>query len=1259
MSICPFFHISKFNKFSDIIQWNCRGIKNKKHELEILVAECKAQVFCLQETKLSHDDQINLRGYDFFYKHKQLAPDEKAHGGVAILASQKCSKHEIALNTPLQAVAISIKLNKRITICSFYCPPGRNANFSKADLEALIGQLPKPFLILGDFNAYNNLWHAKKTDARGSIIEDILIENDIYFLDQNKDTHFYTDQGVIKSSHIDLSLCSTNLLLEFEWGLFDQTMDSDHYPIWIRSGRKRRPISFPKWVIDKANWPKFTQNTIPTSSVKDFQSVHEANEYCKTFIKDAATKAIPKTSGNEKNYNSPWWNEECKKVKENRKIAWEKFLNEEITQIEWNRAKAKARQVFNWSKKKSWLQFMESINEKTTSKEVWRKISILTKKYKPNVVNTLKVDGQIIDDPKDIADKIGESFEQISSEANCSQAFIRHKRANTKKLNFNTKENLDYNFPISKKELEAAINDLSNTATGPDEIHNSMLKNLSDEGKNYLLELLNYIFSEGVLPENWKLAYIIPILKQGKDPMDVKSYRPISLTSCLCKLFERILNKRLVWFLETNNCIHKSQNGFRKGRSTLDNLVALETEIHDAFVENKLLVSIFFDLEKAYDTCWSQLILNELHKFGLRGKLPLIISDYLKDRKFQVRVNNKLSKFFRQEMGVPQGGILSVTLFVIAMNTVVDYINNELTYSIYVDDLRISYLASTLKCAQRILNLQLKNLKIWMDRTGFNFSELKTKAVIFHRGNKKLKDRELQLNFGNSRIEVVSEVKLLGIIFDDKLTWIPHLETLKRKCITSLNAMKLMVKHSKTVDTNFLLRIYKSLVRSKLDYGCQVYGTAGASRLEKLDPVHHAALRLCTGAYRTTNKESLYVEARESSLKNRRLFLDLQYFFRSQRIPEEKKILSWEDATLDPIYVERSNPYFKPKSFGFKTRQVIQELNIQSPTITKIRFYKSPPWSFQKFEVCFHLTKFIKIETAPEIFKQEFENHRHISDIEIFTDGSKNLEKVGSGLVIKKGESVQRIPLRIHDHSSVFVAELFAIRAGIFHIKKLKNLSCSIYSDSKSALQAIDKFHSDNSLVQTIQENINHCRNRNINILLCWVPGHVGIKGNEEADEMAKSALNLKTITLTNIFASDFKQVLKNKIIEKWQSEWDKLVENNRTPLSEIQRYVNYANKLIGLNRLENVKLTRLRTGHTKFSKQYIVKNEPAPECIECEKVITVKHILVECGNYYHERKRFLGNSNLNIKDLLSSNDLGTIRNILQFFKEIGLYTYI
>ena len=82
---------SKFaNKFSDIIHWNCRGIKNKSHELEIIVSECKAQVICLQETKLSHDQKIHLKGFDFFYKNKALEPGQHAQGGVAILASKKC-----------------------------------------------------------------------------------------------------------------------------------------------------------------------------------------------------------------------------------------------------------------------------------------------------------------------------------------------------------------------------------------------------------------------------------------------------------------------------------------------------------------------------------------------------------------------------------------------------------------------------------------------------------------------------------------------------------------------------------------------------------------------------------------------------------------------------------------------------------------------------------------------------------------------------------------------------------------------------------------------------------------------------------------------------------------------------------------------------------------------------------------------------------------------------------------------------------------
>ena len=1252
---------SKFaNKFSDIIHWNCRGIKNKSHELEIIVSECKAQVICLQETKLSNDQKIHLKGFDCFYKNKALEPGQHAQGGVAILASKKCSKSEIKLNTALQAVAISIKLHKRITICSFYCPPSKAADFSQAEFENLLDQLPKPFLVLGDFNAHNRLWYGKKENKRGEILEAVLNERDIFFLDKDKDTHYYTDGNQLKSSHIDLSLCSTNLLLDFEWGMFDQLMDSDHYPIWLRSGRKRKPNCFPKWVLDKANWPKFSEKAIPKMSVNEFDSVQEAAQYCKSFIIDAAKDSIPKSSGKSTEYNSPWFNEDCKTAKKDRKKEFDKFLNGLISKIEWHRARAKARQTFRWNKKLSWIQFMESINENTPSKEVWRKIGILINKYNSQSVTSLKSGNEIIDDPKSIADKIGDAFAKVSSEASCSPKFLKFKRQNSKVVNFLTKIDYIYNSPITICELEAALVECNDSAPGPDEIHNRMLKNLPEESKNYIVELFNYIFSEGAFPEDWKFAHIIPILKKDKDPLDAKNYRPISLTSCLCKLLDRILNKRLVWYLESNNYLHKSQTGSRKGRSTIDNLLMLESEVHNAFLEKMLLISIFFDLEKAYDTCWSQIVLNELYGFGLRGKLPILISDYLKNRKFQVRVGDKLSDMFNQEMGVPQGGILSVTLFIIAMNTVVNFINSEITYSIFVDDLRISILTTTLRCGQRILNLQLKRFQDWMDSTGFRFSSTKTKAVIFRRGHRSIQNKDLKLKLGNEPIEVVSEIRTLGLIVDERFTFKPHLYALKRKCLSNLNAMKLMVKYSKSGDANFLLRIYRALIRSKIDYACQVYGTAGKSYLNTmLDPIHNAALRLCTGAYRTTRKESLYIEANEPSLSNRRLLLDLQFFIRAQRIPEESKISSWEDSSFDTSYENKSNVYFKPESYGFKTRKLVNSLQIHIPQISQIRFYKSPPWTFGKINICLYLTRFIKSNTADAIFQQEFRNHKHKADIEIFTDGSKKLDKVGAGIIIKNGESIERIPLRIQDHSSVFIAELFAIRAAVFCIKDRTNLSCCIFSDSKSALQAIQCFYSNIPLVQIIQETINRCKSRNLIIQLCWVPGHVDIKGNCLADEVAKSSLKLNTIAHPFISVSDFKSILKNKIIDKWQSEWDTLVNRAETPLAEIQFLVNQTQNIPGLTRLERSKLTRLRTGHTIFSKQYLVKNEPPPVCIECNRILSVKHVLIECGNYYVQRNQFFGSQNLSMRDIFNQTEINSIRNIFGFFKEIGLYSRI
>ena len=175
---------------------------------------------------------------------------------------------------------------------------------------------------------------------------------------------------------------------------------------------------------------------------------------------------------------------------------------------------------------------------------------------------------------------------------------------------------------------------------------------------------------ERYFPRNME-TIIVPIPKSGKDTSNLQNYRLIALTSCLCKTMERMINSRLTWYLETNGLITNMQTGFWKRRGTIDHLIRLETFIREAFIRKQHLTAVFFDLEKAYDTTWKYGILWDLYNLGLRGRLPMFIKNLLFERTFRVRVGSTLSNSQHQEGGVPQGSILSVTLFSIKINNIV------------------------------------------------------------------------------------------------------------------------------------------------------------------------------------------------------------------------------------------------------------------------------------------------------------------------------------------------------------------------------------------------------------------------------------------------------------------------------------------------------------------------------------------------------------------------------------------------------------
>ena len=634
-----------------IIQWNCRGVKPRFEELLLLLSLLRPSVFCLQETFLKPNDTFTLKGFNV-YNHIHL-DCLRASGGTSLLVHSTLPQRQIKLKTDLQAVAVSVTLEKEITFCSIYIPP--SYLLRSEQLTSLLEQLPSPYMLVGDFNGHNVLWGCNDNDPRGELIEDFITKNDICLMNDKSNT--YLDSGKGTFSSLDLSLCHPSLYLDYDWSVCEDQRGSDHFPILIESVRTHDEAHNPKWKLHKANWDLF--NTLCNESLTD-TTLSDSSDPITYFTSSLITiseKCIPKTSTNPKKSN-PWYNDDCKEAIKQRKdtlLKFCKFPTHENLNT-YRNSRAKARRTIKSAKRKSWRTYVSNLNYKTPTKKFWAMVRKISGKSKSATYHHLNYNfnnaNETASTKQDIADTLASQFCSNSSTSHYSEEFQKYKKEQEKtKLNFKSSNNEEYNSPFNLDELKDAISKAHDTATGPDEVHYQMLKHLPPKSLQALLDIFNDMWETGKFPESWELATIIPIPKPGKDHAEPNSYRPIALTSCLCKTLERMINVRLVWYLESNNLISPVQSGFRSERSTNDNLIRLETFIRDAFVAKEHVVAVFFDLEKAYDTTWRHGIMRDLHDLGIRDRLATFIENFLADRWIQVRVGSTLSEKFDQAQG--------------------------------------------------------------------------------------------------------------------------------------------------------------------------------------------------------------------------------------------------------------------------------------------------------------------------------------------------------------------------------------------------------------------------------------------------------------------------------------------------------------------------------------------------------------------------------------------------------------------------------
>ena len=197
---------------------------------------------------------------------------------------------------------------------------------------------------------------------------------------------------------------------------------------------------------------------------------------------------------------------------------------------------------------------------------------------------------------------------------------------------------------------------------------------------------------------------------------------------------------------------------------------------------------------------------------------------------------------------------------------------------------------------------------------------------------------------------------------------------------------------------------------------------------------------------------------------------------------------------------------------------------------------------------------------------------------------------------------------------------------------------------------ALKSFNINNPIILKLKLRIHTILSKGKNISFLWIPSHVGIEGNEMADELAKTSLSNKNINSLKIPYSDHKQIIARHFKEKWQACWEKETTNK---LHYIKPKLGPRASL-GLNRRDGVKYTRLRLGHSHLTHSFLLKGEPPPLCVGCDKCLTIKHILTECVEFNDQREKYLRS-----KHLREIFQLVDPRRIIGFLRETRLYKQI
>ena len=893
-------------------------------------------------------------------------------------------------------------------------------------------------------------------------------------------------------------------------------------------------------------------------------------------ILEAAELAIPKSSW--KTSAAPYWRNNMgirvAKNSYNSKLkAYRRHISQanlELMQAAYKEFIALCTHVRNLS----WNQWISECNGNINSADVWRRIKAV-KGTAPRPPTHPR--------PQEEADSLCDSFAERSSSVNLpEQTNIVLRGMAPERVRVITEAAYeavatDQEFTLS--ELEDVLHRLKDTAPGDDTVCNAMIKNMPLATKYLFLRLINQSFSEGKLPTRWKMAKIIPIPKKDG------THRPISLLPAISKVMERLVLARVKWSAQP---INPYSLGFRSGVGTID---AIATLVHRAAPITTLrrafksrAVTIFLDIEKAFELVSKEVLLESASLLGIRGQLLTWLDDYLTNRTGAVHFQGKTSKVNHLSNGTPQGSSLSPVLFNMVINRLLQLdLGMNVKMTAYADDLAVHGRSIGEDFVYTQMTTALKKIETKAVQLGLKFSPEKCEALWY-----RSEDPDWNFKIAGARIPWRPSVKYLGVIIDKRLNFKRQVDYVRQRTDTKMNVLKVLSSLS-GVNARILKNIYSAVIQSTMEYGAVTFGMMAATNMARLQTVQNQGMRLILGVPRDTSAKMMRQELQ---------MLPVEHRAKLTRARLYRKI---RGNTLHPLHTSIG----RRQANGWTTEiQLCHRLvSRQLDNPRQLRIDGSAPWEQLPYHCRIDWTK-----EGTEVLKQRSLAYirSQPDDNTYYTDGSSDGTWVAAAVVHKTEEMI----VRLNDSASVLDAEMTAIRLALEDASGTRN-KVTIHTDSLTAVTTLRsrKLHLDTttSAIRDAASRLTQMPTIN------WIPAHTGIPGNEKADQAAKRGLRLERIHTTvegSIFRdrTRMKDQMERHYTEQAYSNASQQTKDHR----RLHQTVSYRKKLMSMPRRIQRSIWRLKMRCRTFSQ--VITGQPL-RCRWCDEdyISITTHWLRHC----------------------------------------------